>query len=139
MPTFSVTRKSDGEVVRRYSADAPIAWPGLEFETHDHVAEEPAPAPAPAPAPPVRITRLAFLSRFTDDEAIAFDLASMGATVQAASMRRYMKKVDAAEYIDLSREDTRAGVLALVGTLLTAERAAAILDTPPAAHEVKNG
>lgn len=139
MPNFKVTRKSDGEVVYRYGADAAIEWVGFEFSTHDHTPEEvPAPGPAPVPAP-VRITKLAFLSRFTDSEYIQFDLASMGATVQAAAMRRFMSKVNAAEHIDLQRADTRAGVQALVGTLLTAERAAAILDTPPEAHEVFHG
>jgi hypothetical protein len=62
---------------------------------------------------PRHITVLAFLDRFTDAEAIKFDLASIGATVQAASMRRFMQKVNAAHYIDLDREDTRQGVIAL--------------------------
>ena len=38
-----------------------------------------------------RITRLAFVDRFTDAEAVAIDLASIGATVQAASIRRYAR------------------------------------------------
>jgi hypothetical protein len=139
MPTYVVTRKSDGTEVNRYTAAAPIEWAGWEFATHEHAALPEEPAPAPPPAPPVRITRLAFLNRFTDAEAIQFDLASMGANPQAAAMRRYMQKVNAAEFIDLQRTDTRAGVLALAGSLLTAERAAAILDTPPEPHEVFNG
>lgn len=85
------------------------------------------PAPEPAPASR-RITRLAFLDRFTDEEAIAFDLGSIGATPQAAAMRRYMAKVNAAAYIDLDRPDTRAGVIALEGTLLAEGRALEILD-----------
>lgn len=84
-----------------------------------------------------RITRLAFLSRFTDAEAVAIDLASIGATVQAATMRRYMSKVNAANFIDLSREDTRAGVIALEsGGVLAAGRAVEILDAPLQEHEV---
>lgn len=94
------------------------------------VAPEPPPVPpAPEPAPVSRrISRLAFLSRFTDAEAIAFDLGSIGATAQAAAMRRYMAKVNAAAYIDLDRPDTRAGVIALEGTLLAEGRALEILD-----------
>lgn len=84
-----------------------------------------------------RITTLAFLSRFTDAEAVALDLASIGATVEAASLRRYMAKVNAASFIDLSREDTRAGVLALEPMgILAAGRALWILDAPIQAHEV---
>lgn len=86
-------------------------------------------------APPViatrHITRLAFLSRFTDAEAVAIDLASIGATVPAASMRRYLNKVNAATFIDLDRPETRAGVLALEAAgVLAAGRALAILDAP---------
>ena len=82
------------------------------------------------------ITRLAFLSRFTDEEAVTIDLASIGATVEAASMRRYMSKVNAANFIDLSREDTRAGVIALESAgLLGVGRALEILDVPIAPHE----
>lgn len=100
------------------------------------VQAPPAP-PAPPPVPPVRhITQLAFLSRFTDAEAIAIDLASQGATVQAASMRRYQAKVNAASYIDLDRADTRAGVQALESAgLLSAGRALAILDAAVQEHE----
>lgn len=77
------------------------------------------------------ITQLAFISRFTDAEAVAIDLASIGATQQAASVRRYQKKVDAATYIDLDRADTRAGVQALEAAgLLAAGRALQILDAP---------
>ena len=89
------------------------------------------------PAAAVRhITRLAFLSRFTDAEAIAIDLASIGATEGAASLRRYLAKTQAALWIDLDRADTRAGVQALeTAGLLGAGRALEILDTPIDPHE----
>lgn len=84
-----------------------------------------------------RITKLAFLSRFTDAEAVALDLASIGATVEAASLRRYMAKVNAASFIDLSREDARLGVQALEPMgILSAGRALEILDAPIQPHEV---
>jgi hypothetical protein len=78
-----------------------------------------------------RITRLAFLNRFTDAEAIALDLASIGTTIEAASIRRYMQKVNAATFIDLTRDDTIAGVrqLETVG-LIGAGRADHILLDP---------
>ena len=100
------------------------AWDGEAFTP-------PAPPPAPEPTPrPKHITRLAFLNRFTDAEAISIDLASIGATVQAAGLRRYMNKVNAATFIDLAGPDTRAGVQALeAGEVLAAGRAAEILDS----------
>lgn len=88
--------------------------------------------PVQEPAPALRhITRLAFLSRFSDAEAVAIDLASIGATPQAAGMRRYLSKVNTATYIDLDRADTRAGVQALEAAgVLAAGRALQILDVP---------
>jgi len=81
------------------------------------------------PPPHRRITRFALLARFTDAEAIAIDLASIGATVEAAGMRRYLSMVDAAEFIDLDMTETRDGVEALeTFGLLDVGRAAEILD-----------
>lgn len=88
--------------------------------------EEPTPV---AVEPDFKITRLAFLSRFTDAEAITLDLASQGATVEAATIRRYLSKVNAATFIDLSRPDTQGGVQALEAAgILAAGRALEILD-----------
>lgn len=140
MPTYAVIRKADQIEVYRYAHTEPVEWQGFEFATHDHVqVAEPVAPPAP-PAPPMKISRLAFITRFTDAEAIAVDLASQGATVPAANMRRYVQKVNAAEYIDLMRDDTRGGVQQLEAMgLLAAGRAAVILDTPPTESEVWNG
>lgn len=87
--------------------------------------------PEPTPAQPKKITQLAFISRFTDAEAIAIDLASIGSTVEAASIRRYMQKVNTATFIDLERADTISGInqLEAVG-LIGAGRANAILTAP---------
>lgn len=77
------------------------------------------------------VSRKAFLSRFTDDEAIDIDLASIGATREAAAVRRYLSKVNAAQHIDLADNETRSGVQALEAAgLLQPGRALAILDTP---------
>lgn len=98
-------------------------------------------APTPVEVPQDwRITRLAFLSRFTDAEAIGIDLASQGATVEAAAMRRYQKKVDNAIYIDLSNAETRLGVIALEDVGLLADgRSDVILNAPVQPHERPTG
>lgn len=90
------------------------------------------PEPEPPPAPQDRrITKLRFQLRFSDQEAVAIDMASRGDTAEAALLRRHRELVSLAEWVDLDSDLTRNGVmgLALMG-LLTAERAAEILDTP---------
>ena len=89
----------------------------------------------PGPPPPVpterNVSRKAFLSRFTDDEAIDIDMASIGATREAAAVRRYLSKVNAAQHIDLADDETRTGVQALEAAgLLQPGRALVILDAP---------
>ena len=89
--------------------------------------------PAPPPAEPTErnVSRKAFLSRFTDAEAIDIDLASIGTTREAAAVRRYLSKVNAAQHIDLADDETRTGVQALEAAgLLQPGRALVILDAP---------
>ena len=139
MPVYRVIRKSDQVEVTRYAAAGVAAgdWP---LDTYDHVEFDPEQPEVAVDPDARRITRLAFLNRFTDAEAIGIDLASQGATIPAASMRRYMQKVNAATYIDLQRPDTRAGVQALEAAgLLAAGRAAVILDTEPTEEELYRG
>ena len=96
-------------------------------------AETQAFEPGPPPELPTGrlVSNKAFLSRFTDDEAIDIDLASIGATREAAAVRRYLSKVNAAQNIDLADDETRTGVQALeAGGLLQPGRALAILDAP---------
>lgn len=84
-----------------------------------------------------RVTILAFLSRFTDEEAIAIDLNSMGVTLDAAKLRRFLDKVKAATFIDLSRDDTVAGVNALEAIgLIKPGRASEILTAPIQSFEI---
>jgi hypothetical protein len=110
-----------------HAGEAPVigeAWPRWHrFEWRLDVYA------VPVQAPVLRhITPLAFIDRFTDAEWVAFDLASIGATAEAAGLRRYLKKVD--------RPDTRVGVLALEESGLLAEgRALQILDAPVQPHE----
>lgn len=71
MPTYIVTRKTDGAEVYRYSASTPIEWQGFEFATCDHVAQ-PDPVPPPQQTPPQQVWPLTyFLLRFTQAERIA--------------------------------------------------------------------
>ena len=96
-------------------------------------AETQAFEPGPPPELPTGrlVSNKAFLSRYTDDEAIDIDLASMGATREAATVRRYLSKVNAAQHIDLADDETRTGVQALEAAgLLQPGRALVILDAP---------
>ena len=111
-------------------------WTGTAWVMRPYVA----PLPEPEPEPPYvarDVSRKAFLSRFTDPEAVQIDLASIGATVEAAQVRRYLSKVNAAQHIDLADEETRTGVQALEAAgLLQPGRALAILDAPIEPKEV---
>lgn len=86
---------------------------------------------APQEAPDKRITPNAFQKRFTDAEAIAIDLASIGATVQAATIRRHMKLSETASFIDLDDPLTISGVNAMAAAgLISGQRATEILTSP---------
>ena len=84
-----------------------------------------------------KITNLAMSNRFTAAEEVAIDLASFGETTQAATIRRLMKKMDQARYIDLSLQQVADGLnyLESVGLLGTG-RANEILTAPVTAEEV---
>lgn len=113
---------------------------GKRFDRENDKFVNPPAGGTGTPALPRKVSRLAFLSRFTDAEAIDIDLASIGATREAAAVRRYLSKVNAAQFIDLQDADTRAGVQALeVAGLIAAGRAAAILDAPLQARELSDG
>ena len=146
-PWYYAQLNADGRCVCVSQASAPL--PGADhlvrLESYDETVLGQTWAGdewvSPAPAVAVRhITRLAFLQRFLDSEAIAIDLASIGATAQAAAVRRYVSLINAATYIDLDRPDTRAGVIALESLgLINAGRAQVILDTPLSAGEGPGG
>lgn len=97
------------------------------------------PPPAPViPELPKFITKLAFRNRFTSQEKVAIEMASLDdptASLQqrqtSATLRYYLKDVDAATYIDLDRADTQAGVQNLEAAgLIAAGRANEILTSP---------
>lgn len=124
MPNIDIL--SGGEVVNTIVASVEFAeeqHPGAWRLAADQTGAE--------PAVDLRITRLGFLDRFTDPEAVGIDLASIGATVAAAQVRRYLHKVNSATHIDLARADLQAGVQALEAAgLLAAGRAEQILTAP---------
>ena len=94
-------------------------------------------------APATRITRLAFRNRFTQAEKVALELAALDDPAaptaqrqQAAAIRVYLSDMNAATFIDLGSDATRAGVQALEsGGLIGVGRALEILDAPVEAHE----
>ncbi|WP_372826544.1 hypothetical protein [Polaromonas sp.] len=98
----------------------------------------PAPPYVPSPAPPElrHVTNLAFRNRFTPTEKVDLEIASlddptatMAARKQAAGLRVALKDQESASYIDLDRDDTRAGVEMLEAAgLIAAGRAAIVLD-----------
>ena len=105
-------------------------WTGTAWVMRPYVTPLPEPEPEP-PHVPRDVSRKAFLSRFTDPEAVQIDLASIGATVEAAQVRRYLSKVNAAQHIDLNDPETREGVHALEAVgLIAPGRALEILDPP---------
>lgn len=90
-----------------------------------------------------KITVLAFRARFTLQEKVAIELASIdnpNAPMQerlfAASVRVYLKDLDSAKYIDLGDERTSAGleVQEQYG-LIAVGRGSEILNTPISAKE----
>jgi len=98
-----------------------------------------APPPPPSPPPPsFKITKLAFRNRFLRTEKIGLELAAlddptapMQLRQRAAAIRADLADQRDATYIDLSRDDTRAGVMALEALgLIGPGRAAEILDSP---------
>ena len=79
-----------------------------------------------------RITKLAFLNRFTQPERLAIRTASKS----SVAIEDYIAMVTEAKWIDLNRPDTRGGVLALEdATLLAPGRALVILDAPVQPYE----
>jgi hypothetical protein len=74
-----------------------------------------------------RVTKLAFLNRFSQPERLAIRTAAKA----SVAIEDYMAMVTEAKWIDLNRTDARTGVLALESLgLLAIGRALQILDAP---------
>lgn len=101
---------------------------------------------SPPPAAPIdtRITVLAAINRFTEDEWLDIDLFSINDPSLTAAQRRvqakvrlFMLKLTTARYVDLLDPAVADGLNGLVAAqLLTSERAGDILNTPAAPHEL---
>lgn len=73
---YIVTRKSDSQEIYRYSADAPVEWSGMGFDTHDHTAMFEEGGVVDTPIIAMTWTKLEYLRRFTQDERIAIRVAA---------------------------------------------------------------
>lgn len=91
-----------------------------------------------------RITVLAFRNRFTSNEKVSMEMASLdnpaaatNTRLLAASLRATSKDLEVATYVDLDRADTRNGVISLeTYGILGVGRALEILDAPVQAIEL---
>jgi len=139
MPNYNIL-DGNNNVVNTISADDAFMQSQFPEGNYELVPEAPEP-----PAPPAvrRITKLAFRNRFTAQEKVVIEIAglddpsaAMQVRAQAAAIRVNQADVSSATFIDLDRADTRAGVQALeAGGILSAGRAARILDDPIQSHE----
>jgi len=90
--------------------------------------------------PSMKITRLAFLNRFTDVEVAAIEVFAFQNTPIAASLRGALRKQSVSNYMDLERIDTVVGISNLVALgLITQQRATQILTTVPTELEKYKG
>jgi hypothetical protein len=91
---------------------------------------------AAIPEETMKITKLAFRNRFTPAEKVVLYTAAKA----SVELEVYLDDVNAATFIDLKRADTVVAVqsLELLG-IIGEGRAAVILDTPAAVHEVFTG
>ena len=130
-------------IINVAEADTPLAenWELLQEGAGIGWARTDAGAPFEAPSvepatPDSHITRLAFRNRFTSAEKIAIEFAClddpaapMPQRLQSAALRANQADLAAATFVDLAREDTRAGVQMLEAAGLLAEgRRLVILD-----------
>lgn len=74
MTTYTVTSQATGQEVYRYSANAPIEWSGMGFDTHDHtpLVEEITDV-VPRMESARELTKRAWRLLFTDAERLSID------------------------------------------------------------------
>ena len=109
MTIFAVIRKSDGQEVFRYVADAPVAWPGMEFDAFDHVEYSETVIDSQPQASGSILTRRGFIKRFTVSE-----YGDIKAAAQSNdTVDYYWQMFCLAEEIDTSDPDTVAGMMML--------------------------
>lgn len=119
---YVVISKLTGVEVARYAASAPVddAFSFADF-THVEFPDDAEPVVAP---PLGQISQLEYMERFTDAE-----LENIyGAEAVSLSVRVWLKKFEAADFIDLSDPRTLAGLQALEANgLIGAGRALEII------------
>lgn len=99
------------------------------------LTSEPA-TPSADPTKNTRITKRAFILRLTEQEYIKIDLASIGATPQAAKIRRFIDMFKESPFFDTGLPENRTSLTELEAAgLLTVGRASIILDAPIQPHE----
>lgn len=146
MATYAVIRKSDGEQVYAYSAEAPIEWAGYEFATHDHVAQPDPEAPQVVEDPAAwHIYPGPFKDRLGLD-GLAIAASTHPVCVAAREMlagRLYidLKGPKAAALLDMliAAGQPAASPYFPGSGPMTTEKKAAILGTKPAAEEMYRG
>ena len=125
MTTYVVTRKSDGQEVYRYNADAPIEWSGMEFVTHDHTPEADASGITDVPIVAMTWTKLEYLRRFTQAERIAI----RGAAKVVPELEDYLQLLELATEVRSDDPDIASALAMLEGAgLIGAGRAGEILN-----------
>ena len=133
---FIETIRSEWDHIIQLDEDSPVGV-GWTYDGSKFIKPEVPEVPVFEPEPTYIITRLAFLSRFTDAEAIAIDLASIGDTVEAAALRRCLNVLNAANFIDLKDPKTAACMQVIESTgILSEGRSTVILDTPAEQSEI---
>lgn len=139
--TGTVTRNSDGKQVAPAQSTDDLDY--IEYVTWVGNGNTPTEVNIPIQQS-IKITRFAFRSRFTAAEKVALEFAMMDDPTSgpqqrqiAAMLRVFVKDLENAQFVVLDRADIQMGVQQLVQlNILTPERAAAILTTPPEEHEL---
>jgi hypothetical protein len=142
MTTYAVINRATGAEVYRYQHTEAVPWQGMGFDEFDHVAlpDEPPPDAPPSPEP-VRLTKLEFRDRFTVQEKVGIEFASLDAPaapledrLRSAQLRVFMDDIANAtpdpdgRAINLGDPRTIAAVQMLEGAgLIAPGRAAEIL------------
>lgn len=135
MPTYIVTRKTDGAEIYRYQAGAPVEWVGMEFAAHDHTeyAEPSIEVIQQVNPDDWKIYVGPFFDRFGAHKIPI--LASTDPVVQAL-----IKDATVRKYIDLhKRRDEIAQMIGILQSKGFSVDTTAILDVMPNPEERFNG
>lgn len=127
-----ITEEEFGTVVNSYDSvvevtnNNPMPTEGWSF-----VGTTFSPPAGVSAIPTLKISKLAFLQRFTDTELETIEAASAQNNQYGYALRVALRKQAVATYIDLSLPETITGVNSLAALqLITSQRATAILTTP---------